>query len=328
MCFCSIFLFVLSASAEYLNKAVVYLFIEHAEDLQNGLVSFLSFFGIGKGSALAVSKLFLSSGIVFQFVSFVSVIVTMVLPAAIFSKAAGLSFDSTFRTDGKILGTAALFFCFIQLITTAVSQFSGYLYDFIVPSVPGIYDGSFTPSSPDVYSFIMSVLITCILVPFAEEYVFRGVLFTYLKRYGLGFGIISSACLFGIAHASPTQTVYALVFGIFSALLVAVTGNIKTSIILHSANNFVSVFFGYLQGATNENISYIFSWLYCAVITAIAFFGIFLFVKDGGFADTFRQKESQNDACIAEKNGMKQLLVFPFVVYVIIYAIDFTLKVM
>ena len=60
----------------------------------------------------------------------------------------------------------------------------------------------------------MQIICICIVVPLCEEYAFRGVVFGYLKRYGLSFAVIASAFVFGISHASPSQAVYAFMFGV------------------------------------------------------------------------------------------------------------------
>ena len=326
MSMATVLIMVISALSDELSAILGYLTGKYYISIENVIVSILSSFKISVPMAKVFAKELLSSGIHLHIISLIVIVVTMVIPALIFSKAVHLTFDETFPVGGKKIKGLFTFFCTTQLITYFISEFSGGLYDFIVPPVPDIYTGNFEAISPSVFSLIMSVLCTCILVPVCEEYIFRGVLFSYLSRYGLSFGIIASAVLFGVAHSAPTQSVFAFTFGIISAFAVAITGNIKTSVILHAMNNTISVIFGYLPIYLTESMTGIIFCIFSCVTTFVGIIGIYRFCKDKGLMDEFCEKCKVCDP--KEPHGLKQLLVFPLVIYVIIYAYNFCTQVM
>lgn len=328
MCLSTFALFVISALSGIFNSFIIEFLGKNYSLIERMTVGFLGHFGIGVPIAKAALENLFGAGTVFQFISVISIIITMVIPALLFSWVFKISFNKSFCLDGKIIKGFFAFFCANQIITTFVSGFSGRIYDFIVPPSPDIYTGSFTAYSPDAFSITMSILCTCILVPVTEEYVFRGMFFTYLRRYGLAFGIIASATLFGVAHSAPTQSVFAFTFGIISAIAFVITGNIKTSILLHALNNTVSVVFGYLKICVSEDLFYVISCLYTIIITAAAMAGLYKFIKAGGFLDTYFEKEKENDSGLCMKAGMREIICFPMIVYILIYAVDFITQVM
>ena len=80
------------------------------------------------------------------------------------------------------------------------------------------------------------------LVPLAEEALFRGLfLFGLVDRYGRGFGLLLSACLFGVIHFGAVPAVYAAVAGLVLGALALSTESIWASVALHAAINAVPV---------------------------------------------------------------------------------------
>ena len=89
-----------------------------------------------------------------------------------------------------------------------------------------------------------AIVVTCLvaLVPVAEEALFRGLfLFGLARRYGNGFGLLFSACLFGVIHFGPVPAVYATVAGLVLGALALHTGSIWPGIAVHAAVNAVPV---------------------------------------------------------------------------------------
>ena len=114
-----------------------------------------------------------------------------------------------------------------------------------------------------------------------EEFVFRGVIFKALRAYGFAFAAVSSAVLFGVAHANVPQAVSAMVLGFFLAYITEITGDLKTVVLLHSFNNtvsflFVYVFPKYLSANIISNIEAI----YGLAVLIFAAIGIFVTVAN------------------------------------------------
>lgn len=328
MCASTLLLFILS----YLPNLFSYLFVEFLVKnyvlIERSLVSLLCHFDVSVPMSQAAVRSLFETGIVYEFITIIIVIVSMAIPAIIFSAFVRLDFETSFKWDGKIIKGLFAFFCINQLITNFATDFSQGMYDYIVPPSPEVYTGSFTASSPNIFSLIINLLCTGILVPVVEEYVYRGVFFTYLRRYGLAFAIVASATLFGVAHSAPTQSVFAFAFGIISALAYVATGNIKTSILLHALNNIKAVLFGHLTVWLGRELFYLFTFIYTIIIITVAFSAFFRFTKQGGFPNLYFEKEKENDSDICVKAGMREVLCFPLIVFILFYAVDFISQVM
>lgn len=89
---------------------------------------------------------------------------------------------------------------------------------------------------------LLEILASCLVVPIAEELLFRGIV---LKRasalVGERLGIVFSALLFGVIHVNLVQFLYASVLGILLALLVQKTKRVSVAVIGHAAANFVAI---------------------------------------------------------------------------------------
>ena len=87
-----------------------------------------------------------------------------------------------------------------------------------------------------IYTDIISAI--CI-APVLEEIVFRGVLMTYLKKYGIKTAIIISSLFFGISHYNIYMVIPAFFIGIVLAC-VAYKYSLKYSVLLHILMNIVA----------------------------------------------------------------------------------------
>lgn len=317
----ALFLIAVTLAAYFCELGIVTVFAKYGDVIERAIVRLLTFFGAEKQNAYAAAKYLLGSTAFSYFLSIITSFVSLVIPAFVFSKIVGVKSDESFRVKGKMVSAFVPVFCLCHLFTTLASVFSGVISDFMLPGTAEIY-ASYTgvvSQSFNVYEFIVSVLCAAVFVPLVEEYVFRGVLYSYLKRYGITFGVIASAVIFGIAHTSPTQSVYAFVFGMFSALLFEVTGNIKTSVVFHGLNNFITVALGYVMGAVNTQVFNLVSSTYMLVFSGFGVYGIYALCKKGGIYDAFREREEESDGGLCEKAGLAQIIVLPLVIYLCYY---------
>ena len=88
--------------------------------------------------------------------------------------------------------------------------------------------GSFQPS--------LYFLVGGIVAPLAEEIVFRGVIFGYLRRWGLPAAVLISTALFGALHL-PTIPVTQIVGGAVFAIAYHRSGSLMTPIAIHVLGN-------------------------------------------------------------------------------------------
>lgn len=199
-------------------------------------------FDCGAMEAKLMAENLFSSMLFTSFLSLIMTVFTLFLPVAFVSKfILRQSFDECACMDGGIAPSViALFAC---------TQFSASLPSSVATSIsttlfPAIFNaensgGYVTQASaetgiPDLVVYFLSL---CIITPFIEEYVFRGVVFKALRKFGFTFAAIGSALFFGLVHGTVGQMAYAFVTGIILALIYEKTGNIKTCIAIHALNN-------------------------------------------------------------------------------------------
>lgn len=88
-------------------------------------------------------------------------------------------------------------------------------------------------------SFILFIL-TVIIAPVFEEFIFRGAVMKLLKPYGGGLAIFVSAFCFGIYHGNFRQFFYAFVLGIALGYIRYATDSIFCTTVLHAMFNGIS----------------------------------------------------------------------------------------
>lgn len=103
---------------------------------------------------------------------------------------------------------------------------------------------SFSPYAT-LAEILVDFFVTAIVVPVMEEFAFRGVLFSHLRRYGAGFAIAASSIVFSLVHLDFSNVVFAFIAGIVFAFLYEKTGNLWVSICIHALNNGLAVFQNY-----------------------------------------------------------------------------------
>lgn len=108
-----------------------------------------------------------------------------------------------------------------------------------------VVDTTYTQVTEAMYAaeFGMQILCLGILVPIAEELVFRGLMFKRL-RYGLPYlpAALYTAFAFGIFHGNMVQMIYAFVLGMLFTYMYEKYGSLKAPILAHIVMNLVSVF--------------------------------------------------------------------------------------
>jgi uncharacterized protein len=84
-----------------------------------------------------------------------------------------------------------------------------------------------------------TMLVVCVIAPFVEEMLFRGIfLRSFLHLYGKREAIIFSSLLFGIAHLNVYQTLVGLILGSLLAWLYVKTRSLWPCIAGHAVYNF------------------------------------------------------------------------------------------
>lgn len=134
------------------------------------------------------------------------------------------------------LSSAALtvLFAFLMMpLTVVLNAISMFLVDNRVLELsPQILDKPF-------WTMFLSIAV---VAPFVEELVFRGAVYQgYRKAGGARRAVLWSALLFALMHMNFNQALYALVMGIFLALLAEAAGSLWASFLCHFVFNGWSV---------------------------------------------------------------------------------------
>ena len=101
----------------------------------------------------------------------------------------------------------------------------------------------------------IQVLSTVVIAPIVEELIFRGLVFSKIRRISnVKIAAVLSALLFGIYHGNWIQAPYAFLMGLAAAYVYEKYKNILAPILLHaSANLFSALILYYTIRANTES---------------------------------------------------------------------------
>lgn len=106
------------------------------------------------------------------------------------------------------------------------------------------YSGTYEETMTALYkeSFIVQVIGLGIVVPIAEEFMFRGVIYKRLSFIaGRGKAMLLSALMFGLYHGNLVQAIYGFILGYLAVYLYEKYGSLKAAILFHMVVNLTSV---------------------------------------------------------------------------------------
>jgi uncharacterized protein len=128
-----------------------------------------------------------------------------------------------------------------------VTGFLSYVIDLLFGGVPTAQEQVIPgQSSLPVVDLVLLVVAGALFAPVAEEFLFRGLFFRYLRgRKSLWFAVLVSSIAFAIAHFIPILIPVLFVFGIAEALVAERYNSLYPPIALHALNNgtlFIALF--------------------------------------------------------------------------------------
>ena len=99
-------------------------------------------------------------------------------------------------------------------------------------------------------------MIAVIAAPVVEEILFRGIVLRSIRKFAPAWGaILISSVLFGVYHLNIVQAVYATLMGIAAGILYEKKRNLLFPILVHFANNLITMLQGFAPSEVNEPIS-------------------------------------------------------------------------
>jgi membrane protease YdiL (CAAX protease family) len=91
---------------------------------------------------------------------------------------------------------------------------------------------------------MVSIIVICIIAPFTEEVLFRGIILRgFLRSYSVNHAIILSALLFAVFHLTIAQLPIAFIMGVFLGWLYVQTRLLWPTILAHALYNFCVTLF-------------------------------------------------------------------------------------
>lgn len=132
---------------------------------------------------------------------------------------------------------------FLICLVTAAGM--GYLFNLGGTAI-NLFFGMFTQKTMDEMNPVFEamadmtpgmVIYVCILGPFMEEVMFRGMLLRRARRFGDRTAVVYCAVLFGLMHGNLTQFLYAAFVGLVLGYVAVKTGKIRYNALLHIAFN-------------------------------------------------------------------------------------------
>lgn len=98
-----------------------------------------------------------------------------------------------------------------------------------------------TAMADTAIGYVFMFLATAVFPGFFEEFVFRGIILSSLRKYGDGFAVVTSAAIFGLLHQNLVGAIFAFLVGLFLGFIYVKTNNIWIPIAIHFLNNAYSV---------------------------------------------------------------------------------------
>lgn len=121
--------------------------------------------------------------------------------------------------------------------------------------------------------FLLGIICYGVIAPIAEELLFRGIFYNYMRRFlNIKMAIFLSAAVFGVYHMNIVQGVYALCMGCLIAYSYEYFGNFLAPVCIHIAANILA----YCLSHTSIVLTGFVSWPVCIVCLALALGSLYL----------------------------------------------------
>ncbi len=213
--------------------------------------------------------------------------VVAIIALFIFSRVEGFVFNRKksdlirFRKINVAEGwTAVLIALSLLMIVSVYMLVARWISSFqqVVEQAVNRYDQSMEVYVPEVvypkWDQVLYAVSMFLLVPVAEEFTFRGIIYGAINRRLNGaWAIILSASVFGIMHGLSVHIGYALISGVMIGLAYYAFDSIFVTIIIHGIFNFFGsaiFYFADVLGISHNNLPSMFTVELIATVPAMA----------------------------------------------------------
>lgn len=183
----------------------------------------------------------------------VSSLVAIILPLFLLLRRVGPGFARQVRLSAP--RAPQVIYVAMATLATVVIVDQIYLINQQFSPVPVEYVESLNDLRPaDGWNFALIFAGLCVLVPVAEELVFRGMMQQIFSRnMGPVLGFLLAGLVFGAFHLNAHLLISISFFGIFLSFVYYASGNLAHSIIAHSLFNTVALLQLTFSGAAEES---------------------------------------------------------------------------
>lgn len=134
---------------------------------------------------------------------------------------------------------------YLIVIGFSVCMLSNYLTSLFLSNAYdlgiNLYHTSASQQHDSLIEIVFYILSVAVVPAISEEILFRGLLFSVLRKHSDGFAILISSLIFGLYHGNFVQIPFAFIVGLILSLTVVYTNSIIPAIIIHFSNNLFSV---------------------------------------------------------------------------------------
>ncbi len=172
-----------------------------------------------------------------------------IVPGIIYLRARGENITEGIKLR-KIRFSTVLKTLLLSVVIYPVYILTNLLSQLLVPNTVAQASGVLLSNG-----FLPFFLLTVIVAPICEEFLFRGV---FMNKLGEIWGVVAaaavSALLFGLYHLNFNQFCYAFVLGVYFGIVNQASGSIVTSVIVHAFINLVGTSIAYLSNLAAETL--------------------------------------------------------------------------
>ena len=164
----------------------------------------------------------------------------------------GNSYNLSFsrpKTNNKDTAKYILFAMFLSYVAGLVRLIVSALFSFVIGKEPYVPELGASYSNATI-AIIVEIICTGILTALIEEFAFRGVLLTYLRKFGDVPAIVVSSLVFAVLHGNFVQIPYVFVLSSGLAFITIKTGSIYPAIFVHFVNNSIATLYSWVPDAT------------------------------------------------------------------------------
>ena len=147
--------------------------------------------------------------------------------------------------------------CCVALGVSVIGLASSNLLTSLLESVNLDPHTSITiPQKPALLA--LTALQLCVVSPLVEEFVFRGMIFQSMRRFGDSFALTISAILFALFHGNLVQAPNAFVMGLLIGYMVLYSGSLWVGVLIHAVNNLFNLLLNLLLAVLPEHLQPLF----------------------------------------------------------------------